>query len=102
MIIYDKLVRDLIPQILKQKGVGFSSHIADEVEYKRKLDEKLVEEVGEYQESGEVEELADILEVVYTIAENKGVSIEELEKIRERKANERGKFLDKIILETTD
>ena len=64
--------------------------------------EKLSEEWDEYLASkdvgGQIEELADILEVVYAIAQAKGVSIEELEAIRAKKAEERGAFKDRILL----
>ena len=63
------------------------------------LDEKLNEELAEYQESKSMEELADLLEVVRAVALARGSSPEELEEIRRQKAEKRGGFEKKILLE---
>ena len=96
---YDKLVRDKIPDIMRAKKVEPTTHIASDEEYIRKLREKLGEEVAEYLESGTAEELADVLEVVYALAELAGTIPEELEALRARKAAERGAFRERIILD---
>lgn len=96
---YNKLVRDKIPERLKGKGLTPIIHIADNKEYKEKLRKKLVEESREYYKSGKVEELADILEVIYTTCELKGIGIKDLEDIRMKKRVERGGFEEKIILD---
>ena len=56
------------------------------------------EEVEEYQNSKNPEELADILEVIFRVAQLKGVSKEELEKIRTKKFQERGGFEKNLFL----
>ena len=99
---YNKLVRDKISEIIKQEGKTPIIRIADEEEYVLKLREKLHEEADEVAESHEVEELVDIMEVIYALAEQKGISYEELEKIRQRKANKKGRFAKRIILEEVD
>jgi predicted house-cleaning noncanonical NTP pyrophosphatase (MazG superfamily) len=99
---YNKLVRDRIPEIITNKGAIPITHIADNQEFIEKLEEKLQEEVNEFLESKNTEELADILEVVHAICKTKNVSIEDLEKIRKLKAEERGAFAKKIILERTE
>lgn len=99
---YNKLVRDKIPEILKKKGLNPTIHIASEEEYKVKLKEKLQEEVNEFLESNNTEELADILEVIYAICENEGLSIEDLEKLRKSKSEERGSLKNKIILDSSE
>jgi predicted house-cleaning noncanonical NTP pyrophosphatase (MazG superfamily) len=99
---YNKLVRDNIPQIIKAKGEKPKTHIADKNEFLTKLKEKLREETEEFSKSEEREELVDILEVLYALAQEKGITKEELEAIRKQKAKERGAFENKIILESVD
>lgn len=96
---YDKLVRDKIPEYIKSKGGTPITHIADDVEYWLKLKEKLLEEIKEFEKDENVEEFADILEVLDAIADHKGFSIDEIKKIKEEKAEQRGRFKDKIILD---
>ncbi len=96
---YGKLVRDRIPEIIKNKGAVPVTHIADDEEYWQKLKEKLKEEVDEFIEDSNEEELADILEVIYTICDFKNFDREEVELLRKRKAEERGGFRNKIILD---
>lgn len=96
---YNKLVRDRIPEIIQSKGGTSKTHIATSDEYDKKIREKLVEEVKEFIESNNPEELADILEVIYAIGGRMGVSKAALEDLRKRKAEERGGFEEGIILE---
>lgn len=96
---YNKLVRDKIPEIIRQQGRSPAIHIADEEEYWQKLKEKLVEEAKEFLESGSKEELADIFDVIDAICLYKGFDKDELVRIQEAKAIERGKFTNKIILD---
>ncbi len=96
---YNKLVRDKIPEYIKSKGGTPITHIADDKEYWQKLKEKLQEEINEFAEAETIEEMADILEVVDAICDYKKFNKDELEKTKNKKAQERGKFEDKIILE---
>ena len=99
---YDKLVRDKIPQIIKDKGSVPVTHIADDTEYWEKLKAKLQEEVNEVLEDSNIyEELADVLEVINAILVFKGIKFEELEQIMLKKREERGGFKNKIILDET-
>lgn len=98
---YHKLVRDKIPEIILSKGVTPVTHIADDKEYEEKLIEKLDEEVVEFNSDRTIEELADILEVVYAIGEYNGVAKEKLEEMRLEKREARGGFVGKIILDET-
>jgi len=91
---YNKLIRDKIPEIIKNNGDTCLTHIASEEEYKQKLVEKLQEEVDEYKKDPSLEELADILEVIYALGDK-----EEMEKIRKQKFEKRGGFSKRIILD---
>ena len=99
---YNKLVRDLIPDIIRESGKVCKVHTLSHPEYIAALRQKLDEEVEEYQSSQEHEELADILEVVYALAEATGCSEEKLNALRQNKAENRGKFTQKILLETVE
>ena len=98
---YNKLVRDKIPDIIKNKEAIPITHIASNNEYWLKLKEKLQEEVDEFVKDSNEEELADILEVIYAICDFKKIDKNRLELLRKKKAKERGGFKDKIILDET-
>jgi len=103
MPIYNKLVRDNIPEILTVKGKNFTSHVAkDKEEYQSKLMEKLQEEVSEFLEAPCAEEIADIQEVLDALAHSIGVDIAEVSNIKIRKAALRGRFVDGQILEMVE
>lgn len=89
---YNKLVRDRIPEIIEAAGKRAKWEIIKGVEYQRMVDAKLNEELVEYQNSHDIEELADLLEVIYAAARVQGISPEALEMMRKKKANERGGF----------
>ena len=102
MPIHNKLVRDKIPEIIENTGKTAYCHILTEEEYIAELDKKLNEECAEYQADKSLEELADMLEVMYAIAEARGYSVAELESVRAEKAEKRGGFNDRIFLERVD
>ena len=97
-ITYNKLVRDRIPEIIEAGGDSCVTEILTDETYLRMLDAKLDEELSEYHADGNPEELADLLEVIYAAAKARGVSAEELDRIREEKAAKRGAFERKILL----
>lgn len=99
MKIYNKLVRDNIEEIMLNKGLKPVTRILDDKEYLSELNKKLLEEVQEYLESEEVEELADIEEVILAILKTKNITKENLEKIRKEKSSKRGAFNKKLFLE---
>lgn len=97
-MIYNKLVRDKIPQIIEENGGKAEMRILSDEEYRSFLEAKLDEEVVEYHRDKNAEELADILEVVYALAASIGCSKEELEAVYQKKHNARGGFEKKIFL----
>ena len=98
VIKYHKLVRDRIPEIIKAQGKICLCETLDDEEYLRMLDEKLNEELAEYQADKSLEELADLLEVIRAVAAARGSSIEAVEDIRRQKAAKRGAFEKKLLL----
>lgn len=98
---HNKLVRDKIPDVIRENGEEAVIRVADSDEYRGRLRMKLFEEAVEYIESEEVEELADMLEVIYTLAKLRGASPDMLERLRQEKRAVRGGFDNRIILEET-
>ncbi|WP_054026567.1 nucleoside triphosphate pyrophosphohydrolase [Bacillus sp. FJAT-28004] len=102
MPIYNKLVRDRIPEIIKEQGNTLSTRILENEEYLNELRTKLQEETNEYLEAESsaeaIEELADIMELLYALAEVYGVTSEMLEQIRAEKAEKRGGFKERVYL----
>ncbi len=100
--IYNKLVRDRIPEIIEASGNTCITEILSDEDYLKMIDAKLDEELSEYHNDRNVEELADMLEVIYAAAVARGYSIEELEKVRAEKAEKRGGFAKKILLKEVE
>ena len=96
---YNKLVRDLIPEVIRIDGKKCETEIVyGEKEKTKFLEAKLMEEVNEYLEDKNLEELADVMEVLFGLAHNLGYSEEDLLNKREEKFEERGGFKDGIVL----
>ena len=99
---YNKLVRDLIPQIIEAQGNRANTIVLEESDYMEALKVKYREETEEYFEANNdmeaLEELADALEVIRALAVIHGASWDELEQIRAKKAEARGGFQDRIYL----
>ena len=96
--IYNKLVRDLIPDIIEESGNECRTRILSDEEYLKMLDAKLDEELLEYHQDQNIEELADLLELIRAAAIARGYTLEELESVRAEKAKARGGFDKKIFL----
>lgn len=95
---YNKLVRDLVPDvIISNGGIPVTEELTEE-QYRQALDVKLLEKVTEFLEDDNVYEIADILEVIYAIIEVKGLTMAEVETVRAEKAKERGAFRKRIFL----
>ena len=102
MKVYNKLVRDKIPEMIVNENRHPVTRVLDNDEYRAELNKKLQEEVKEYIEDNNVEELADIVEVVYGILDSMDISLEEFERVRKAKVDKRGAFKDRIYLESAD
>ena len=102
MKIYNKLVRDNIPQIIENSGKTCKTRMLNDGEYTEQLNAKLSEEIAEYLQSGEVVELADVVEVALALANAKGVTDEQFEAIRKEKVAKNGAFGRKLFLEWVD
>ncbi|MBQ2952008.1 MAG: nucleoside triphosphate pyrophosphohydrolase [Clostridia bacterium] len=97
---HDKLVRDLIPDIIAADGKTCVTRTLTDAEYIAALDSKLGEELAEYLADGSMEELADLLEVMMAAAAARGHDFAEVEAIRQHKAAQRGGFVQRIWLES--
>lgn len=98
MKVYNKLVRDKIPEIIEAQGNKYDIRIADKEEHYKLLEAKLQEEVKEFIEGKNLEELADVMEVLYGLADNLGYSEEDLNNKRIEKREERGGFKEGVVL----
>ncbi|WP_232688249.1 nucleoside triphosphate pyrophosphohydrolase [Halobacterium zhouii] len=99
---YDKLVRDRIPEVVREDGETPVVREVSGEEYRDYLAAKLVEEAEEYAESRDVDELADVLEVVDAIAATHDVGAGELPQRQAAKASKRGRFEDGVVLERVE
>ena len=97
-ITYNKLVRDRIPEIIMASGKTCSTEFLPEEMYLKLLDAKLDEELAEYHRDQNIEELADLLEVIRAAAVARGYTVEDLERVRAEKAAKRGGFEKRILL----
>ena len=97
-MIYNKLVRDRIPEIIEAQGEKPNIRTLEQVEYLHQLEAKLDEEVEEFHRDKNAEELADILEVVFALAEANGVARQELMNVYQKKHDARGGFRDRVFL----
>lgn len=95
---YHKLVRDKIPQIIQAQGKTCVVRKLSDEDYLKMVDAKLDEELAEYHQDQNLEELADLLEVIYAAARARGFTLEQLEKLRAEKAEQRGAFREKLLL----
>ncbi len=97
---YNKLVRDKIPEeINSMEGRKTKFRIMDENEYIKELNRKLLEESNEFVEENDIEELADVMEVMESIMKIKNIQWEEVKKIQTKKRDKKGSFDRKIYLE---
>jgi len=100
--IYNKLVRDNIPEIIESKGERPIVSILDDLRYKEELEKKLYEEYKEVIEASgndRVEELADMIEVIKALAKLENKTLDDVIEVAKVKVKKRGAFDKKIFLE---
>lgn len=101
--VYNKLVRDNIPEIIIQDNHKPITRILNDEEYKRELEKKLLEEYKEVLETTtseeRIEELADMLEIIQSLARVENSSLEQVQEVAQVKKLKRGGFDKKIFLE---
>ena len=95
---YNKLVRDRIPEIIEASGKNCVAEILSDEDYLCMIDAKLDEELAEYHKDQNIEELADLIEVIYAATKARGYTLEQLETVRAEKAAKRGIFQKKLLL----
>ena len=95
---YNKLVRDRIPEIIEASGKNCVAEILSDEDYLCMIDAKLDEELAEYHKEQNIEELADLIEVIYAATKARGYTLEQLETVRAEKAAKRGVFQKKLLL----
>ena len=95
---FNKLVRDRIPEIIMSTGSECKIRTLNDEEYLKMIDEKLDEELAEYHKEQNLEELADLMEVIYAAAEARGFTREQLERVRAEKEAQRGAFHKRLLL----
>lgn len=102
MPVYNKLVRDKIPDIIRQDNKKCTIEILDDDRYEVELKNKLGEELDEYLQASDdseaLEELADILELIHALAATHDANFAKVEKIRQEKVNKRGGFKERVYL----
>lgn len=100
IIQYNKLVRDHIPEIIQSTGKSCTTEVLSSDDYLRMIDAKLDEELAEYHKDQNIEELADLLEVIHAAVIARGYTLEDLERVRVEKATKRGGFEKRILLKS--
>lgn len=97
--VYRKLVRDNIPDIIRESGETPVIRTLDDGEYIACLQGKLREEVEEFIAESTLDELSDILEVLEALANAEGWTDGEIQRVRRDKAEARGRFRERVFLE---
>ncbi len=98
----NKLVRDKVPSLVTKDGGSYSLKLLSPLEHKHEITKKLFEELEEYHEANSkesaIEELVDMVELIYSALKLHDVSIEEFELIRKEKKKLKGSFEKGIYL----
>ena len=104
--VYDRLIRDRIPELMDADGVRYEVAELDEAAFRAALLVKLGEEVAEVAAAdargGRVKELADLLEVVEAFLENEGIGWDEMRRVQRERHVARGGFSRRLVLRGTE
>jgi len=103
MKIYNKLVRDRIPEIIEKADKVAAYRHLDDLEFREALRAKVVEEAEELAAASEdtlPTELADLAEVFDAVLRAYNVTNEDLQALRAERNAERGCFEKRIFLES--
>ena len=95
-----KLVRDKIPEIIRKDGTSCEFVTMKQDEYRRRLCDKMREELDEFSSEPSLEEAADMYEVFLAILEEWGYPWPDVIREAAWKRRERGGFSEKILLKT--
>ena len=95
--VHNKLVRDRIPEMIEKSGKTCITEVLTNDAYIRALDTKLSEELAEYQQCKDLEELADLLEVMGAVVKARGYTWDDLTRVRKEKRAQRGAFDRRIF-----
>ncbi len=98
LVVREKLVRDRIPEIIRASGREVDVRVAGDDEIDMLLRTKIVEEAGELLSSGDVEEIADLLEAIMSLLKYRGIDPSEVENLRTQKRQERGGFEERFVI----
>ena len=94
-----KLVRDRIPELIRESGKDLRGHVADSTEFNSLIIEKMKEELAEFEESPCLDEAADIYEVFLTMLENWRLKLPDVESTAKIKREISGSFARGIVLD---
>lgn len=103
--VYQKLVRDRIPDMIRAQGETPVTRVLDEAAYRAELERKLTEECREALAASDrerLEELADVMEVILHLAALEGAGLPEVIALAQEKRAQRGGFADRIFLERVE
>ncbi len=92
------LIRDKMPKYIEKSGKKAIIEKVRETDMIFYLNMKLREEITGYEDERSVEKIADIVEVLYAILDYKGVSLSKFEKVRAKRANQLGKYKERLLL----
>ncbi len=100
-VYHRKLVRDGIPEKIEASGGKYEVRVMEQTEFERELKRKLAEEAGELEKARREdlpEELADLLEILKSLAEHYGINWQVVEETQAAKAEKRGRFKKRLFL----